>query len=90
VQPKIAETVPEPFHIHHAMVGLGIAGASFLIFLVPELKPITKVAIAGLGATIGALLVYDDIQAHQESGCDLASILNFVPCHPKVTIVKKP
>lgn len=87
---KATVPVPEPFHVHHAIVGLGIVGASMLVMLVPTLKPITKVAIAGLGATIGALLVYDDIVQHQEGNCDIATIFSFKPCVAKVTVVKKP
>ncbi len=90
--PKSPEkpVVPAPFTIHHAIIGLGIAGASLAALFIPQLKPITKVAIAGLGVTIGAILVYDDILQHQESGCGLESIINFVPCKPTtITTVKK-
>jgi len=91
--PKSPEkpVVPAPFTIHHAIIGLGIAGASLAALFLPVLKPTTKVAIAGLGVTIGVILVYDDILQHQESGCGLESIINFVPCKTTTTIttVKK-
>jgi len=85
-----AVVAPPPFYIHHTIVGLGIAGASMLVFLIPELKPTTKVAVAAMGVSIGALLVYDDLQSHWESGCDIKTIFDFVPCQTKITVVKKP
>jgi len=85
-----AVVAPAPFYVHHTIIGLGIVGASALVFLIPTLKPITKVAIAGLGMTVGALLIYDDLQQHWEGNCDIATIFNFIPCIPKVTVVKKP
>lgn len=89
--PKSEKAIAPPsFYVHHTIIGLGIAGASALVFLIPTLKPITKVAIAGLGMTVGALLVYDDLQQHWESGCDVKTIFDFTPCIGKVTVVKKP
>ena len=93
VSPKPKEkavVAPAPFYVHHTIIGLSIVGASALVFLIPTLKPITKVAIAGLGMTVGALLIYDDLQQHWEGNCDIATIFNFAPCAPKVTVVKKP
>lgn len=81
------------FYVHHTLVGAGIiAGAVVIGAVVPSVKPTTRIAIAGLGALLGAILIWDDVSQHMESGCSLDTILNFVPCpeKPAVTVVKKP
>ena len=90
--PAQKTVAPPPIHIHHAIVGLGIAGASLIALFIPQLKPTTRVAVAGLGVTLGLTLLYDDIIQHQESNCDISTIFNFIPCAPceKESKVKKP
>ena len=81
-EPETETTEDEPFHIHHAIIGAGIAGASLLVLFIPQLKETTRYVVAALGVSVGAALVYDDLVQHIENKCDFSTIINFVPCEP--------
>lgn len=87
---EVKETVPddEPFHIHHAIIGAGIAGVSLLALFVEGLKPTTRYVVASLGVAVGVALVYDDVVQHIENKCDFSTIFNFVPCQSVATVKK--
>jgi len=90
--PKAQTTAPQPVHVHHGLIGIGIMVGGIVAALVaPTIKPTTRAIVGASAFALGAALLWDDVQAHLESRCGFDTWLNFTPCpeSASITVVKR-